>query len=51
MNQAEIARILGHPQSWVAKIESGERQLLFLEFLDICQALGVEPHEAIKNFP
>ena len=31
ITQAEVARILGRPQSFVSKIETGERRAGFLE--------------------
>ena len=31
LTQAEVARLLGKPQSFVSKIESGERRLDFVE--------------------
>lgn len=36
--QQEVADILGKPQSYVSKYESGERKLDYLEVRDICEA-------------
>ena len=41
--QEEIALRLGKPQSYVSKYESGERRLDVIEFLDVCEALEVQP--------
>jgi transcriptional regulator with XRE-family HTH domain len=41
LTQAELARQLKRPQSFVSKYESGERRLDILELRDICNALGI----------
>lgn len=46
VQQSELASRLGRPQSYVSKIETGERRLDLVELLDICRALEV-PLEAI----
>lgn len=43
LTQAEVAKALGKPQSFIAKIEVGERRLDVLEFCAISRALGIEP--------
>jgi transcriptional regulator with XRE-family HTH domain len=42
LTQAELASRLGKPQSFVSKYESGERRLDVMEFVFVCDALGVE---------
>lgn len=42
LTQAELATRLGKPQSFVSKYESGERRLDVVEFVLVCEALGVE---------
>lgn len=42
LTQAELATRLGKPQSFVSKYESGERRLDVVEFVSVCEALGVE---------
>jgi transcriptional regulator with XRE-family HTH domain len=49
LTQAEIAGRLDRPQSFVSKYETGERTLDVLEFLDVCNALGADPHELISR--
>jgi len=49
VTQAELAAQLARPQSFVSKIERGERQLDVVEFLGIAQALGVDPAELIAK--
>ena len=41
LTQVELARLLGRPQSYVSKYESGERKLDLPELDEICQALRV----------
>jgi transcriptional regulator with XRE-family HTH domain len=38
MTQVQLATRLGKPQSYVSKVESGERQMDFLEVRDYCVA-------------
>ena len=42
LSQGELARRLGKPQSWLSKIESGERRLDVVEFLRVCGAAGID---------
>jgi transcriptional regulator with XRE-family HTH domain len=43
LTQTEVAKALGKPQSFVSKYESGERKLELIEFVLVCQALGLNP--------
>ena len=47
MSQASLAAALGKPQSFISKVESGERRLDVLEFLDWCRLLEEHPHTII----
>lgn len=49
MNQTELARALGQYQSFVARVESGERRVDVIEFLDIAKAIGFDPKAAIAK--
>lgn len=49
LTQRELARRLGRAHSFVGKIESGERQLNVLEFIEVANALGVKPSELLKR--
>jgi transcriptional regulator with XRE-family HTH domain len=49
LTQQEVAFRLGRPQSFVSKYESGERRLDVIEFLDVCQALGIKPQTILKK--
>ncbi len=49
LTQIELAKKLARPQSYVSKYERGERRLDVVEFLDVAQALNVDPLEFIAN--
>jgi transcriptional regulator with XRE-family HTH domain len=49
LRQVDLAQQLGKPQSYIAKIESGERKLDFIEVLDLCVAIGLDPTELTKE--
>ncbi|MBK5119249.1 helix-turn-helix transcriptional regulator [Burkholderia sp. R-69980] len=49
LSQAELASRLGRPQSFVAKIEIGERRLDVIEFLELARILGVTPASVLEN--
>ena len=49
LTQAEVARRLGKPQSYVAKYEGGERRLDVIEFLEIVEVLGTQVARLIRN--
>ena len=33
--------------SWVGKVEQGERRLDIMEYVSLCKALEVDPHEGL----
>lgn len=43
ISQAQLARLLGKPPSFVGKFELGERRLDVIELIVILKALGVAP--------
>lgn len=45
MTQVHLAARLGKPQSFASKVETGERRLDFVEFVDWARALGVNELE------
>lgn len=49
LTQHEVAERLGRPQSFVAKVEGGERRLDVIEFIELTRALGVDPVRLIKR--
>ena len=42
MTQAELAKKLKKPQSYVSKVENGERRLDVVELMEIAKAVGFE---------
>ncbi|MFP6558230.1 helix-turn-helix domain-containing protein [Paraburkholderia sp. B3] len=49
ISQAELAARLGRPQSFIAKIEGGERRIDVIEFLELARLLGVRPGSILEE--
>lgn len=43
LRQVEVAARLGEPQSFVSKVERGERRLDVVEFVVFCRAIEADP--------
>jgi transcriptional regulator with XRE-family HTH domain len=50
ITQVQLAMYLGKPQSYVSKVESGERQMDFLEVRDYCVACKRDFAEFVTTF-
>ena len=50
LRQADLAKRLGQPQSFVSKYESGERRLDLLELRQVCTALSISLEEFVRRF-
>jgi transcriptional regulator with XRE-family HTH domain len=50
LTQAEVAKRLQRPQSFVSKYEIGERRLDVVEFLEVAEALGTDAQRLISKF-
>ena len=48
LTQAELAKKLGEYQSFVARMESGQRRIDVVEFLNLARVLGFDPAKAVK---
>jgi len=48
LTQRELADRFHKPQSFVAKYEGGERRIDVVEFLTVCQAIGVDWAKLLK---
>jgi transcriptional regulator with XRE-family HTH domain len=48
LTQIDVAKKLNRPQSFVSKYENGERRLDVVEFLEVADALGVDPCRLLK---
>ena len=42
-----LAARMGVSHSWIAKVEKGERRLDVIEFVNLCFALGLNPHTGL----
>jgi len=51
ITQAGLAEKLKRPQSFISKIENGERRVDVVEFLELTNALGVNPNDIINALP
>lgn len=49
LRQLDVANDLGRPQSYVAKIESGERKIDFVEVLDFCRVVRLDPADLVAK--
>ena len=49
LTQTELAEKLGRPQSYIAKIEVGERRLDVVEFIELMEAASVDPAAVLKR--
>ncbi|PIE46650.1 MAG: transcriptional regulator [Gammaproteobacteria bacterium] len=49
ITQQQLADKLKKPQSYIAKTEKYERKLDILEFIELCEALGLTASEVIKE--
>ena len=49
LTQAEVSGRLLRPQSFVAKYERGERRLDVVEFVEVCNALAIDPQVVLAE--
>ena len=49
LKQADVAERLGRPQSYISKIERGERGVDVIEFLEIAKAIGFNPTALLRK--
>ena len=49
LTQVHLAERLSRPQSFVSKVERGERRLDVVEFFEFAQAIGVDPFAFLKS--
>ncbi|MFO3882637.1 helix-turn-helix transcriptional regulator [Enterobacter hormaechei] len=49
MTQAQLAEALGKPQSFIAKVENGERRLDVVEFVHLARLVGADVQGIIAS--
>jgi len=49
LTQAALAESLKRPQSYVSKFERGERRLDVVEYLEVAQALRIDPFSLLRH--
>lgn len=49
MTQQQLADKLERPQSFVSKVENGDRRLDVIEFLEICRLLGADAPALLRQ--
>ncbi|MGE0184061.1 MAG: helix-turn-helix domain-containing protein [Parvularculaceae bacterium] len=49
ITQTEVAKVLGEHQSFIARLETGQRRVDVVEFRNIAQVLGFDPKIMIKR--
>ncbi|TNL08605.1 XRE family transcriptional regulator [Kosakonia cowanii] len=49
ITQMQLAEALGRPQSFIAKIESGERRLDVVEFVHLARLVGLTVEDVLKE--
>lgn len=51
VTQESLAQALDRPQSFIAKVENGERRLDIVEFVHLARLLSIDPIRIIDNIP
>lgn len=49
LRQVDLAKLLNRPQSYVSKLESGDKMLNIIELLNFCQALNIKLSDVAKT--
>lgn len=49
ITQEDLGKALGRPQSFVAKVENGERRLDVVEFVQLCRLVHIDPISIISK--
>lgn len=44
----DVAKIVGRHHSIIGKLEQSSRKIDIVEFVEYCQALGLDPHEGLR---
>lgn len=49
VTQVELGKRIGQRQTFVSKLELGERRLDAAEFIQISRAIGIDPYALMQN--
>ncbi len=49
LTQDDVAEMLGEHQSFVARLESGQRRIDVIEYVTLAQVIGFDAAEALKQ--
>jgi transcriptional regulator with XRE-family HTH domain len=49
MTQRQLAKAVGREQSFIGRIETGQRRIDLVEWIIICLACGVDPKRELAN--
>lgn len=49
LRQIDVAQRIGQSQGWIAHIESGQRRVDVVEFLELAQAIGFDPLRVLRR--
>ena len=49
LTQHEVSARLDRPQSFIASIETGQRRVDVVELLDLAEAIGFDPQNAVQR--
>jgi len=49
IRQAELARRVGKTQTFVARIEAGQRRIDAVELLTLCEIIGIDPVKVVRK--
>ena len=49
LRQLDVALALGRPQSYVAKVESGEWKVDCIDVIDFCNVVKLDPVKLVKR--
>lgn len=50
LTQIQLSEALGKPQSYVSKYEIGDRNLDFIEVINVCNACNIKPEDFVAKF-
>lgn len=50
LTQAEVADRLDEPQSYISKVESGERRLDLVQLHSFCEAMGIALRDIVDEY-